>query len=127
MRIRIPKFIQKEKITIQEISWMLYDWANSVYATNIMAAILPIYFTVLAKSNNVDGAVMWGYGSSIATLTVALLAPFLGAVADYKGMKKKLLTLFMIIGVSIMFVIAFIILIVGRRVIKQSEMEGGIH
>ena len=35
----------REKFTKQEKSWILYDWANSVYATNIMAAIFPIYFT----------------------------------------------------------------------------------
>lgn len=78
---------------------MFYDWANSVYATNIMAAIFPAYFTAVCKGVGVEGSVWWGYGSSIATLIVALLAPFLGAIGDYKGMKKKLLTAFMMIGV----------------------------
>lgn len=78
---------------------MFYDWANSVYATNIMAAIFPAYFTAVCKAAGYEGSVWWGYGSSIATLVVALLAPFLGAIGDYKGMKKKLLTIFMAIGV----------------------------
>ena len=78
---------------------MFYDWANSVYATTIMAAIFPAYFTAVCKAAGYEGSVWWGYGSSIATLVVALLAPFLGAIGDYKGMKKKLLTTFMIIGV----------------------------
>lgn len=81
--------------TRQERSWIMYDWANSVYATIIMAAIFPIYFASVAPA----GDVWWGYGTSIATFTVAILAPFLGAIADYKGMKKKLFTAFLIIGV----------------------------
>lgn len=39
----------KDKFTKQEKSWILYDWANSVYATNIMAAIFPIYFLPLRE------------------------------------------------------------------------------
>ena len=88
-----------KKFTKQEISWLFYDWANSVYATNIMAAIFPIYFTSVCASQGVAGDQMWGYGTSAATFIVAILAPFLGAIGDYKGMKKKLLSAFMAIGV----------------------------
>jgi len=88
-----------KKFTKQEISWLFYDWANSVYATNIMAAIFPIYFTSVCAAQGVAGDQMWGYGTSAATFIVAILAPFLGAVGDYKGMKKKLLSAFMAIGV----------------------------
>lgn len=91
--------VPKKKFTKQEWSWLFYDWANSVYATNIMAAIFPIYFSNVCAAQGVPGDQMWGYGTSAATLIVALLAPFLGAVGDYKGMKKKLLTVFMFIGV----------------------------
>jgi len=90
---------KRRRFTKQELSWLFYDWANSVYATNIMAAIFPIYFASVCKAQGVSGDQWWGYGTSAATLVVALLAPFLGAVGDYKGMKKKLLTAFMLIGV----------------------------
>jgi len=90
---------RKKKFSKQEISWLFYDWANSVYATNIMAAIFPIYFTSVCASQGVAGDQMWGYGTSAATFIVAILAPFLGAIGDYKGMKKKLLSAFMAIGV----------------------------
>lgn len=73
----------------------MYDWANSVYATNIMAAIYPTIFA----SQVPNGDIRWGYATSFATLVVALLAPILGSIADYKGMKKKLFTLFMLLGV----------------------------
>ncbi len=90
------------KLTIAEISWLFYDWANSVYATNIMAAIVPIYF--ISFLGGTDKA--WAFGSSVATLLVAVLAPFLGAYADFKGMKKKFLILFITIGTSFTFVMA---------------------
>jgi len=91
--------MRKKKFTKEEMSWLFYDWANSVYATNIMAAIFPIYFAKVCAASLVAGDQMWAYGTSLATLIVAILAPFLGAVGDYKGMKKKLLATFMGIGV----------------------------
>ena len=38
----------KERFTLRERSWIMYDWANSVYATNIMAAIFPTIFVSIA-------------------------------------------------------------------------------
>lgn len=90
---------RKDRFTSQERSWILYDWANSVYATIIMAAVFPIYFANIAKAAGVQGDVLWGYASSGATLLIALAAPFLGAIGDFHGMKKKLFTGFMLLGV----------------------------
>lgn len=95
----------KEKFTKQEKSWILYDWANSVYATNIMAAIFPIYFTAVCGADT-TGMQWWGYGTSLATLIVAVLAPILGSLGDYKGMKKKFFTFFMLIGVFCTLIMA---------------------
>ncbi len=86
------RFSQTEK------SWITYDWANSVYATIIMAAVFPIYFSEVAQSAGIMGDVFWGYATSAATLTMAVLAPFLGAIGDFKGMKKRLLIAFTAIG-----------------------------
>lgn len=88
-----------KRFTKQEKSWILYDWANSVYATNIMAAIFPIYFGAVCESAGVDNVQVWGYGTSAATLVVAVMGPILGAVGDHKGMKKKLFTGFLAAGV----------------------------
>ncbi|MGI6214842.1 MAG: MFS transporter [Christensenellales bacterium] len=85
-----------DKFTKAEKSWILYDWANSVYATNIMAAIFPTIFVSIAGES---GDLWWGYATSIATFIIAVLAPILGAFADYKGVKKKLFTAFMLLGV----------------------------
>ena len=93
----------KERFTLRERSWIMYDWANSVYATNIMAAIFPTIFVSLAGD---AGDMWWGYGTSIATFLIAILAPLLGAIADYRGMKKKLFTVFMLLGVVFTALIA---------------------
>ena len=84
------------RFTLKERSWILYDWANSVYATNIMAAIFPIIFVSMAGEG---GDHWWSLGASITTLIIAVMSPILGAVADFQGMKKKLFTAFMLLGV----------------------------
>ena len=85
------------RFSLKERSWILYDWANSVYATNIMAAIFPTIFVSMAGER---GDYWWSIGTSITTLLIAVLSPFLGALADFKGMKKKLFTAFMLLGVA---------------------------
>ncbi len=89
----------RDKFTKTEKSWMLYDWANSVFATNIMTALFPIYFGAICQANGQDNLVLWSIGTSIATFTIALLAPFLGALGDHKGYKKKLFSVFLSLGV----------------------------
>ncbi len=92
------------RFDLKERSWILYDWANSVYATNMMAAIFPTIFVSMAGSS---GDRWWSLGTALATLLVAVLSPFLGAIADYKGMKKKLFTGFMLLGVATTASLAF--------------------
>lgn len=91
-----------------EKSWILYDWANSIWATNIAAAIWPIYFAMvigqLANAEAIDN--IYGYAVSFANLIVAVMAPFLGAIGDFKGMKKKLWKIFMLVGVVFTLVMA---------------------
>ena len=94
-----------KKFTKQEKSWIMYDWANSIYATNIMAAIFPIYFAAVASDS---GNMIYGYAVSAANLLIALLAPVLGAIGDFKGMKKKLFSAFLIIGVVFTFAMAIV-------------------
>ena len=76
--------------TKEEKSWILYDWANSSYATIAMVAVLPIYFAQITGAAGVDGDLWWGLGTSAAIFTLAFMAPVLGALGDYRGMKKKL-------------------------------------
>ncbi len=94
-----------KRFTKAEKSWIFYDWANSVYATNIMAVIFPIYYA--SKATDL-GDKWWGIGVSIASLVGALIAPTLGAVADFKGYKRKLLLAFILIGSLSTAVLAFV-------------------
>lgn len=99
---------QSKKFTKNEKSWIMYDWANSVYATNVLAAIFPIYFGNVCSAAGADNVVLWSYGTSFATFIIAIMAPFLGAIGDHKGYKKKLFTGFMIVGVVFTLSCAFI-------------------
>ncbi|HRX57626.1 MAG TPA: MFS transporter [Eubacteriales bacterium] len=96
---------ESKRFTKQEKSWIFYDWANSVYATNIMAVIFPIYYASVAGDL---GSKWWGIGVSIASLIGALIAPTLGAVADFRGYKKKLLLTFTLIGTLSTAILAFV-------------------
>ena len=81
------------KVNKEEKSWILYDWANSAYSMTITSTILPIYFKLVAEQGGMSSATstaLWGYTISIATFIVAMIAPILGNIADYKGNKKKL-------------------------------------
>jgi len=89
------------KMTKQEKSWILYDWANSVYATIMMAAVVPIYFSTVAKAAGQAGDYWWSIATSVAMLLTAIGAPLIGAVADYFGYKKKLFVAFL--GVALAF------------------------
>lgn len=95
---RAPDPGSSRRFTPAERSWIAYDWANSVYATIIMAAVFPIYFAETAKAAGTSGDVKWGFATSLATLVVALLAPILGSIADFRGYKKRLFSAFLIIG-----------------------------
>lgn len=89
-----------KKFTKQEISWMMYDWANSAHSV-IVVTILPIFFDTVAANTSDTASSMstWGYATSIAMAIVALAAPFLGVFGDIRGMRKKLFAVFMLLGV----------------------------
>ena len=90
----LKNFTKKEK------SWMMYDWANSAHSV-IVVTILPIFYNTVAEymADAASGMTTWGYATSAAMAIVALLAPVLGVFGDFKGMRKKLFTIFMLVGV----------------------------
>jgi UMF1 family MFS transporter len=83
-------------------SWCMYDWANSAFATTIMAALFPPFYRSLATTSGLSEAnatAAWAYTSSIALLLIALLAPVLGAISDYTGGKKWYTAVFAGLGI----------------------------
>jgi UMF1 family MFS transporter len=81
-------------------AWCLYDWANSAFATSVVAAILPVYFATVASRTmapNVATA-RWGFASAAAMLASGVLGPVVGAWADRSGRRKPLLFALVLIG-----------------------------
>jgi UMF1 family MFS transporter len=81
-------------------AWAMYDWANSAFATTVMAAFLPIYYSQVAAADLPASTATsyWGYTTAIGLAVIAILSPVLGAIADYMGAKKRFLAVFMVGG-----------------------------
>ncbi|PID29224.1 MAG: MFS transporter [Candidatus Cloacimonadota bacterium] len=89
------------KFNKKVISWAFYDWGNSAFATTIMAGFFPMFFkeywSVGAEISTSTARV--GIANSIAGLLVALISPFLGAIADKSSKRKAFLIFFTSLGV----------------------------
>ncbi len=82
-------------------SWALYDWANSAFATTVMAGFFPVFFKSYwaVGVSATESTARLGSANAIASLLVVLLAPMLGVVADRAGQKKALLLTLAMLGV----------------------------
>jgi UMF1 family MFS transporter len=83
-------------------AWCMYDWANSAFATTILGAVLPIYYSQVAGATLPSEAVAtayWSVGLSVSLLIVAVLAPILGTVSDVMRGKKRFLAGFASMGI----------------------------
>jgi UMF1 family MFS transporter len=104
------KKIKEKLFSKEEWSWIMYDWANSVYATIMMAAVFPIYFTNVvnaADTTGKGGDYWWGIGTSVSMIIVALMAPIAGALSDFIGWRKKMFNFFLFIGIGFTLFSAF--------------------
>ncbi|MCP4521917.1 MAG: MFS transporter [Cytophagales bacterium] len=88
-------------------AWCMYDWANSVYSLTITTAVFPTYFLAVTSQNGgivdffgfkMSNSVLYSYHLTIAFLLVALMNPFLSAIADYRGSKKRFMQFFCYLG-----------------------------
>ncbi len=108
-------------------AWTMYDWANSAFATTILAAVLPVYFSQVAGASLPSATVAttyWSYGLSLSLFIVAVLSPILGTISDVMRGKKRFLAIFSgigILGTALLvlvgsgdWVLASILAIVGR-------------
>ena len=81
--------------------WALYDWANSAFATTVMAVFFPILYKQY-WSMGIDvnlSTFRLGMGNAAASLLVALMAPIIGAISDRSGRRKRFLICFTYLGV----------------------------
>src|SRR6056300_90635 len=82
-------------------SWALYDWANSAYATTVMAGFFPLFFKAYysADADVTISTAQLGFANSISSFIIVLIAPLLGAIADVGSLKKRFLFTFAYIGI----------------------------
>jgi len=92
------------------ISWALYDWANSAFATTVMAGFFPIFFKSYwsAGVDVTESTFRLGLANSIGSIVIMLLAPLLGAIADHGGIRKKFLLFFTVMGVAMTGALYFV-------------------
>ena len=83
------------------VSWALYDWANSVFATTVMAGFFPIFFKSFwaADLSPIESTAAIGTANSLSGLFIMLLAPILGAFSDVRKIKKQFLAFFAATGI----------------------------
>lgn len=81
------------------VAWALYDWANSAFATTIMAGFFPVFYSTISQDISTEDSQFWFnltlFGASIL---IAVTAPVLGAIADRGGSRKKFLVFFASVG-----------------------------
>lgn len=92
----------------EERSWILYDWACSAFTMTVLTLIFPIFFKSYIAGDlepHVSTA-YFGYANSFAAIVIAILAPFLGMIADFKGNKKRFFSFFFTVGVIFTFALS---------------------
>jgi UMF1 family MFS transporter len=89
-------------VTPEQRAWAWYDWANSAYFTTVVTAVFPAFYSSYAAAGLEPAQATARFGA-ITTASVAVIAitsPVLGAIADFSGIKKRLLLIFMLVGVT---------------------------
>lgn len=94
--------MNKKIVTDRRVfAWAMYDWANSAFATVVMAGFFPIFFKQF-WSTGVDASSSTfhlGVANSLASLVIVAVAPVLGAIADQGNARKQFLLLFSSLGI----------------------------
>lgn len=83
-------------------AWTMYDWGNSAFATTILAAVLPAYYSSVAGAtlpSEATATAYWSVGLSISLFIVAIISPILGTISDVQRSKKPLLSIFAGVGI----------------------------
>ena len=91
-------------------SWALYDWANSAYATTVMAGFFPIFFKAYysVDTDVTVSTAQLGFANSLSSFVIVLIAPLLGAIADTGSLKKRFVFLFAYLGILMSATLALV-------------------
>lgn len=87
--------------------WYLYDFGNSAYAAVVTLAIYSAYFKDGVVGGE-QGTLLWGRSVAIAMIVVAIISPVLGALADFSGLKKRLLLIFTLFSCTFTAMLFFV-------------------
>ena len=89
--------------------WAMFDFANSSFTTVIITVVFSAYFVSHVVGDDLVGVKYWGWGLAFSNLAVMTCGPFIGAVADFSGSKKRFLFLsylFCVIFTALLFFVA---------------------
>jgi len=83
------------------VAWAMYDWANSAFQTTVITAVFPRFFSDFASAGltPAEATARFAWATTIAVTITAVIGPILGAVADFRGLKKTLLGVSMAVGI----------------------------
>lgn len=119
------------KLQSLDLKWILYDVGNSAFVL-LTASILPIYFNSLATGQGLSETeylTWWSYGTSIATVVVAIAGPLMGTFADFPNKKKKIFLLNALGGAFLLFCFwmpthwaAFLLLFVMTKILYSISL-----
>jgi UMF1 family MFS transporter len=91
-------------------AWAMYDWANSGFQSTVITAVFPPFFSAVAAAGMPAplATARFAWATTIAVAITAVLGPILGAIADYRAIKKKMMAVFVGIGVTTTMLMATI-------------------
>ncbi|MBZ0198810.1 MAG: MFS transporter, partial [Ignavibacteriaceae bacterium] len=89
-------------------TWTLFDFANTSFSIIVVTFVYAIYFKKTVANNLPIGDLYWSIGTSTAMLVTALIAPILGAIADYSAGKKRFLLFFTLLCISATSLLYFV-------------------
>jgi UMF1 family MFS transporter len=91
-------------------SWVLYDWANSAYATIVLAGFFPIIFAEYFATSVLpsERTLYLGISNSVASLILIFIAPIFGLLSDKFSNKKLFLLIFASLSISSTLILSLI-------------------
>ncbi|MCF8079531.1 MAG: MFS transporter [Desulfobacterales bacterium] len=98
-----------KRLSRQELSWVLYDVGNSAFVLIVVTTVMPIFFKDVSARHlpPASSTAAWGMANAAASLVVAVLAPILGALADYQYLKKRFFGGFAAAGIAFTLLLVF--------------------
>ena len=87
----------QEASKLGQYSWALFDWANQPFFTVVTTFIFAPYFANVMVGNAVEGQAAWAFTQSTSGILIALMSPFLGAMADAGGRRKPYIFTFQLL------------------------------